>query len=229
MVQFNKVYPPPIGCGFNKFGEAADKRYSLDSEQMYPRDITATDFIEHTSSAVASLFDAISKEEARYAPIKEALQGAHEMHYACFITSDLNEDFDDHQVQHKFAQAAEAKMQAFLVSQSIEVMCGAVLQIAKQGISLILEGNDRYTRGRNIGSQHLSNVIWHGRNQAMHWEEGAPANTYTQTCFKTLSSEFSSRFEIGEHSRNLAWDVCNVIGWSSYEEYEQDIRAILEK
>ena len=196
---------------------------------MYPRDITAKDFIKHTAPAVKALFDAIAEEEKRYTPIKGSYESAHETHYADFITSHLNEDFDEHQVQHKFVQAAEAKMQALLISQSIEVLCGAILQIAKQGVSLILEGNERYTRGKTIGTQHLSNVIWHGRNQAMHWEDGPPANTYTITCFETLEAEYGPQFKIGESPRNLAWDIWNVIGWSSYEEYERDIRDILEK
>jgi hypothetical protein len=192
------------------------------------REITTVDFIEHTAPAVKALFDAIAEEKARYAPLRSAFQSAHEMHYDDFITSDLQEDFNDHQVQHKYAQAAEAKMQAFLVSQSLEVLCGAVLQIGKQGISLLLKGGDRYSKGRAIGSQPLSNVVWHGRNQAMHWEDGPPTNKYMQGCFQTLAREFGAQFEFKESPRNMAWDVLSTIGWLSYDEYEKDMREILD-
>ena len=195
---------------------------------MFPRDIKAKDFIEHTEPAVKALIDAIAVEKARYTPLLDAFENAHKMHFMDFTTADLNEDFNECLVQHKFAQAAEAKMQALLISQSIEVLCGAVLQIAKQGISLILEGNDMYSRGRMIGSQHLSNVIWHGRNQSMHWELGTLTHDYTKKCFKTLTKDFGKQFDFGESPRNLAWDLWEIIRWSSYEDYEGDIREMLE-
>lgn len=195
---------------------------------MLPRQITPDDFIEHTAPAVEALFDAISREKARYEPIKRSFHGVHEIHYFDFITSDLQEDFDDRQVQHKYAQAAEAKMQALFVSQSIEVLCGAVLQIAKQGISLLLD-DDRCSEGRSIGSQPLSNVIWHARNQAMHWEDGRIKNKHTRECFKVLAREFGEQFEFKDSPRNMAWDVVSVIDWSSYSDYEKDMRAIFGK
>lgn len=196
---------------------------------MYPRKITAKDFLTHTAPAVRALFHEIAKEEARYKPIRESFRAAHGIHYFDFITADLNEDFDERQVQHKFEMAAEAKMQALLISQSIEVLCGAVLQIGKQGISLILKGGERYSRGRHIGSQNLSNVIWHGRNQAVHWEDGVPTNVNTQACFEKLKNDFGKQFEFGATPRNMAWDLWSVIGWCAYEEYEGDMKEILEQ
>lgn len=195
---------------------------------MYPRDIKGKDFINSTESAVRALFDGITAEESRYKPLKEAYESAHKVHYKDFITAELSDDFDDHQVQHKFVLAAEAKMQAYLISQSIEVLCGAVFQIAKQGMSLILDGGEKFSRGRMIGSQHLSKVIWHGRNQAMHWEDGNPTNQYTKRCFEILAEEFGPQFEFDESPRNLAWELWKVIGWSSYEDYERDIQDILK-
>jgi len=196
---------------------------------MYPRKITAKDFLTHTAPAVRALFHEISEEEARYKPIRESFKAAHDMHYFDFITADLNEDFDEHQMQHKFGMAAEAKVQALLISQSIEVLCGAVLQIGKQGISLILKDEERYSRGRFVGTQKLSNVIWHGRNQAMHWEDGVPKNVHTKDCFEELKNYFGKQFEFGVTPRNMAWDLWPVIGWGAYEEYEADMKNILEQ
>ena len=194
-----------------------------------PRKITAKDFLEHTAPAVKTLFRAISDEEARFKPIKESFECAHIVNRWDFITSDLNEDFDERQVQHKFVRAAESKMQALLISQSIEVLCGAVFQIGKQGISLILTGNERYSRGRLIGSQKLSNVIWHGRNQAMHWEDGVPNLEYTKQCFDALARDFGQQFEFSTSPRNMAWDLWAVIGWGSYNDFESDMRDIFEE
>lgn len=197
---------------------------------MLPRDITGQDFLKHTGPAVNALFAGIASEEERFPPLRDALDGARKMHYWDFLTADLNDDFDEFYGQHKFAQAAEAQMQALLVSQSIEVLCGAVFQIAKQAISLVLHDKDRYCKGRKIGSQHLSAVIWHGRNQAMHWERGVPdpkRDKWTIDCFKMLREDFGAQFEFSDTPRNMAWDLWKVIGWTSYEAYEVDMKEIL--
>ena len=201
--------------------------YKVGSMLTYTRRVTAKDFLDHTAPAARALFHAISEEEARYKLINESLEGAHRLYYSDFITADLNEDFDQVNVQHKFMQAAEAKMQALLISQSVEVLCGSVFQIGRQGISLILKNKDKYSRGRGIGSQHLSNLIWHGRNQAMHWEEGVPANKYTTACFETLKNDFGPQFDIGVSPKSMAWNLWAVVGWNSYEKFEQDMRGIL--
>lgn len=196
---------------------------------MLPRKITAADFIEHTAPAVRALFDTVAAERGRYEPKQSALLRAHNMHYADFASSDLQEDFDDHQVQHKFVRAAEAKMQAILVSQSVDVLCGAILQIGKQGISLILTGDARYSKGRSVGSQCISAIVWHGRNQAMHWEDGRPdpGHKHTINCFGALEEEFGSQFSFDGSPRNMAKDIISVMGWTTYQDYEKDIRDIL--
>lgn len=195
---------------------------------MYSRTITAKDFIEHTAPAVKALFQAMCAEEARYKPLKESIGREQNRHYSDFSTADINDDFDELQVQNKFVQSAEAKMQMTLITYSIEVLCGAVFQIAKQGISLVLKESDRYSKGRSIGSQKLSNIIWHGRNQAMHWEEGIPTKGLTKACFDTLKADFGKQFEFDGSPKNMAWNLWAVIGWDSYEKYESDMKVILK-
>ena len=198
------------------------------SLKMLTRSITANDFIKHSGHAVSALFNAILSEESRFNHLKESHEREYEMYSRDFITSDINDDFDGHHVQHKYAQAAEAKIQAFLVSQSIEVLCGSVYQIARQGISLVLKDGERFTKGRKIGSQNLSNIIWHGRIQAMHWEDGVPTNPHTKRCFETLKNEFGNQFEYGPSPRNMAWDLWSVIRWASYDDYLKDLNEILD-
>lgn len=196
---------------------------------MFPRDITAQDFLQHTAPAVQELFIAIEKEVARYRLIQASLQQAQHSHYFDFTTADLSEDFDDIQVQFKFSQSSEAKMQSLLISQSIEVLCGAVFQIAKQGISLILKGSKQHRKGRNIGSQPLSNIIWHARNQAMHWEDGRTTNKNTKKCFQTLVEEFGNHFSFDLPPRNMSWDVFMLLEWNTFADYEKDLGEILDE
>lgn len=57
---------------------------------------------------------------------------------------------------------------------STAVLSGSVLQFGKQGISLVHGGLSSSPAGRPVESQFLRDVIWQGRNHALHWEEGTP-------------------------------------------------------
>jgi hypothetical protein len=62
-------------------------------------------------------------------------------------------------------------------SDSINALCGAILQIAKQGISTVHRSLNVCPDGRGIGigagREKLKNVIWQARNQSMHYEENS--------------------------------------------------------
>ena len=66
---------------------------------------------------------------------------------------------------------------------STAVMAGAVLQIAKQGLSLVLGGKPTPPLGRQIRGVHVSDIIWASRNQALHFEEGE-FNQHTYAVFE---------------------------------------------
>ncbi len=193
---------------------------------MYPKTITSEQFLEYTEPAVKSLFTSIGNEIIRYSSLKESLEKKHAFFHQDFASADIHEDFDEVRVQHMFSRAMKAKIESLLISQSIEVLCGSVYQIAKQGISLILPEQDRDSRGKEIGSQFLSNIIWNGRNQAMHWEEGTPKNKSTKECFETLEKEFGGQFQFTESPRNMAWELWKIINWASYEDYLSDLSII---
>jgi hypothetical protein len=61
-------------------------------------------------------------------------------------------------------------------------IASALLQIAKQGLSTVHGGLTSVPNGRDINGVDLKDVVWQGRNQAMHWEEGKP-HPAVVTCF----------------------------------------------
>lgn len=78
--------------------------------------------------------------------------------------------------------------------------------------------------GRQIGSQHLKSVIWQGRNQAQHWEEGSFGEA-VRTCFAVLEADIDREF--GQFtSRNMAFDVLQALGWVEVADFERDMRSL---
>lgn len=191
------------------------------------REITVKDYIQHTEIAARGLFGAISEELQRYKPIKTELESIASKHRIDFEVLEEFDDVDPFRSQHTFAAYAEAQMQSKLIQYSVDVLATGVLQLAKQGIALIVHADNRHTQGRSVGSQALSGVIWHSRNQSMHWEEGVPTNDKTRKCFETLTKEFGVQFDLHKDSGNKAKDVIELIGWSNYGEYAKDMESIL--
>ncbi len=110
-----------------------------------------------------------------------------------------------------------------------EVLCGGLLQIAKQGISFTYGKNCLATcpTGRPIGSETLRNVIWQGRNQAEHFEEGSFKPAVVQ-CFANLEKSVGPQFSLPtQPAKNLAAHVIDALKWHTYEAYEKDMAALL--
>ncbi|QXE23648.1 hypothetical protein B6N60_02338 [Richelia sinica FACHB-800] len=111
---------------------------------------------------------------------------------------------------------------------AISSLCGALLQISKQGISIVHRGLGSCPNGRSIGNDVLKNIIWQGRNQSMHYEENNP-NQAVKNCFQNLETSFGSEFSLTLHpSENFAQKiVIKVLGWNEYQVYEQDMISLL--
>jgi hypothetical protein len=191
------------------------------------RNITASDYLQHTKPATEALFGAISTEKARLEKILIGVSQRTISTHADFITSELNDDFDEVGVQHKYGVAAEANMQEKLVLMSLEVLSGSVLQIAKQGISIMSADNSKFTRGRCVHGMPISEIIRHGRNQAMHWEEDE-LNSKTKICFDALKDKSGNQFDLNVAPKNKAWELLKSLGWHDYEKYKEDMEEILK-
>jgi hypothetical protein len=103
-------------------------------------------------------------------------------------------------------------------------MAASLLQYAKQGISITQSSLDACPDGYAIGTQVLKQVIWQGRNQSIHWEEGKPHKAVT-TCFDLLSAEAGGQFAPYK-TQNLAFEVVTLLKWDSFETFETDLRSL---
>jgi hypothetical protein len=111
----------------------------------------------------------------------------------------------------------ESAMEARRLSRS--VLAGAILQLGKQGISAV-HGRDRDNAptGDAVGGQCERDVIWEGRNQAMHWEEGSLSKR-VRDCFDQLERDFGPHFDNYDREPK-APEVLSVLGWGTWPDVE---------
>lgn len=111
---------------------------------------------------------------------------------------------------------------------SLSALAAALLQIAKQGLSLVYgEKKSDCPDGRTIGTQNLKEVIWEGRNQAAHYDSGR-YKPPVKNCFARLASDFGSDFDLAANGRRcLAKEVIGLLGWQDYATYRMDMEGLL--
>ena len=178
------------------------------------------DRLQELQAEIAALTPAVAHDYARAEAIAMNAEDADDVMLATGVYWDtyFGSDKDLH---HGSAEADEVVKVVSLHAFSCSAQSGSVLQYAKQGISLVHAGPSGCPEGRRIGSQSLRNVIWQGRNQAIHWEEGK-LNNAVQTCFQALAAEVDPRFS-GFLSHSLAFEVIDLLGWRDYADFERDM------
>jgi len=131
---------------------------------------------------------------------------------------------DDKVLYHKDTSRQDLEDEVLAHEFSIAALCGALLQYAKQGISLVHSGLANCPEGRAIGSQHLKAVIWQSRNQAIHWEEGNFRKP-VKDCFEALKSEINQQFDQYK-ARSMASDIVEILGWKTFDDFKADLSTL---
>lgn len=105
---------------------------------------------------------------------------------------------------------------------AVSMLAGSLLQFSKQGISIVYGDINSCPNGPFIGSQNLKSVIWHGRNQSLHWED-QPLSKSVNECFRKLSLEFGlMRFGMFQH-QNLGFNIIQLLEWKSYTDFRASL------
>ncbi len=200
-------------------------------------------YADDTEYASRNLIDLAIREEALLAEKKPLLSDAERrmrVHQWDFQTSDLNDDFSDAYVMAAFARAGRAgvevealrsevaSLQAAIGAHQVAVqaICGALLQIGKQGISLVHGGLTTAPPGRLIGTVPLKDVIWQARNQSLHYEEGT-FKPPVQAVFQALERSHGQQFSLTAHARqSRAKQVVDLLGWTTFATYLADMRSL---
>lgn len=131
---------------------------------------------------------------------------------------------DDKTCHHKAVDSSELQFRIDARAFSVASLCGSLLQIAKQGISVAHGGLGQCPNGRDVRGHHLKQVIWQGRNQSIHWEAGNPHPPVRQL-FDSLTANVDSKF--GDYpGRNCAFDIVDLLNWQTIDDFKNDMNLL---
>lgn len=205
-------------------------------------------YVESTGDASRALIRLIASERATRKRLEGEYESAaqkQEYTYEDFRSSDLQEDFNDLQVMAKFQRASvagedanEAKRQLENLKFRLEArassygaVCGALLQIAKQGLSAQFgKSRKNVPEGKLISVEPIRNIIWEGRNQSMHFEVPEQVGPVIRETFRNLEMAGNPQFHLDPApaiQRNLAGEVIELLGWWEPDTYACDLETLL--
>jgi hypothetical protein len=127
---------------------------------------------------------------------------------------------------HKAKAVVVGEENVLARSFSIAALSGSLLQYAKQGLTLRY-GNKRdgCPVGRELVQLPLHEIIWQGRNQALHWEVGEP-HTPVVHCFEHLAANANPVF--AEYKfRSMAYEIVSLLGWKTVDDFNSDMHLYL--
>lgn len=199
--------------------------------------ITYLDEIEHAAKETLKLtwFERKQMEnlQARIASLSAEVEDANRRLEFLALNPDLDDDNDSTAIywdtyfgpekDRFYAEKSKPDLELLIATRtfSTNVQSGNLLQYAKQGISIVHHGLAACPDGRFIGSQPIKNIIWQGRNQALHWEEGN-FRPPVVNCFRTLAQEQDPKF--GDFAnRNIANDLVELLGWRTFGDFKADM------
>jgi len=103
------------------------------------------------------------------------------------------------------------------------VLSAALLQIAKQGLSQVHGRLTSVPTSRRVFGVDIKDLIWQGRNHALHWEEGKPSPSVVD-CFNAMAS-YDPAFA-NYKATNLAFQVVAALGWLDWTNFELDMVSL---
>jgi hypothetical protein len=201
-------------------------------------------YITDTEYAAKNLLLLANEEENKLQELSAQLRGVEaqlRVHKWDFESSDLNDDFSEVYVMGAFGRMAKAAQQAEALQgqfaslqvsigthqQAVQAIAGSILQIVKQGISIVHGGLGAAPEGRKIGTLLLKEIVWEARNQAIHYEEGKFRKPVTDL-FATLENEQGAQFSLTGHpNQSRAKQVLALLAWSGYAAYVKDMQSLL--
>jgi hypothetical protein len=75
-----------------------------------------------------------------------------------------------------------------------------------------------------VGSQGIIEIIWEGRNHALHWDEVPPKGKPVKHMLEALSSDLQITIAPG---KNNSLSILGALGWKSTDEVLSDLKALV--
>jgi hypothetical protein len=125
----------------------------------------------------------------------------------------------------------------FMKNGPLQSVSQALLHIAKQGISLVYgkRKSDCENAFRNAGKAlpqkynvGLLDIIWEGRNQSIHYEDGHFMPP-VETVFNALLSNHDSKCQAlrgYNQGQNKAYEIIKILDWTDYSNFHHDMLSL---
>lgn len=111
---------------------------------------------------------------------------------------------------------------------SLSALASALLQIGKQGISVVRRRPQSCPDGRVVCGVPLKWAIWAGRNQALHYEEPRMVSDETWHHLWMMGNNGGSAQLLDSRAGvSLALPVLEQLGWFSFDAYRDDMQSLL--
>lgn len=200
-------------------------------------------YLEETKFAISSLLELIWADFDSLEKLKSQLKvltADFEIKHQSFVANEFHPAANYYHAQMAIAQANISKPKAHLESQiqdisqridaksaSIASLSGAVLQVAKQCISLKYGKPQSAPDGCSIKGVLVKSIIWEGRNQAIHYESPKEISPKVVDLFAKLDGiRADGQVWDAKSKVNYAFDIVHLLGWRSYEDYETHLKSI---
>lgn len=194
--------------------------------------------LEHIYEGLRAYQDALKEAEAS----AEQLQASEKFLSDLFMGGDQFSSNANHHfsvLQKRLQELKEKKGETELslderiqrtlqrLESNIETMAslaGAVLQISKQTLALEHQTKPSNLASRRIGSLGIDEIIWEGRNHAVHWEDNKPRAPVKQM-LKTLENEQRPGIKLGT---NNSLKIIDVLGWETAMDVLKDLEQLID-
>lgn len=197
-------------------------------------------YIRDTRYAAEGLVGLMARDAADYEALKEQHKAAvvkDAYYHAAFRARELGPDANYwYATRHEAgmalnglaAELCELENSIIDKQQSLAALSGALLQIAKQGISIEHRRPENCPNGRKVFGVDIKWLIWAGRNQAIHYENPKEVNNETRGVFAQLNVGRTDEAPLTPGGEvNCAYDIVRILGWESYGQYEADMISLL--
>lgn len=199
-------------------------------------------YISQTEFAAKSLIDLISSDFKALEHMNSALKNAaakFDFNYQIFMANEFHTAANYYYAQMTKAREPQAHIMAEIESlsenidaksASISALSGALLQIAKQGISLTFGRPENAPKGEEIHGIPIKEIIWEARNQSIHYENPREVSDKVVALFTKIDQvRNDGRLWTPRDQINYAFDIVRFLGWLNYEQYETHLKSIKRK
>lgn len=187
----------------------------------------ANDYISITSRVTLHLIQALNLQSLETQELIERLSTQmKDVDTIELVASELSEE--ERRRSERTRTKLESTKIAIAISKNTQnILASTILQVAQQGMSTIHGGIGNYpNKGRSVYGVNLCELVWQGRNQAMHYETTARRADWKHV-FKSLNSSFPGRFDLTPPFESRAKDIIDILGWDKHSVYEADLRSLL--